>query len=109
MRWFLTYTFSSCLPNPSGLAMPVRPGVVGAAVHPHLRSPGSGCPQLHLPAATGGGGALLIAARLNGASWRTMSVTHSWSRWNWPSKRQLGLELSDPPPSCEHCGIVERG
>src|SRR6266498_2638479 len=30
-RWFLAYTFSSCLPDPARLAVPARPGVVRAA------------------------------------------------------------------------------
>ena len=30
-RWFLAYTFSSCLPDPARLAVPTRPGVVRAA------------------------------------------------------------------------------
>src|SRR6266508_3216577 len=30
-RWFLAYTFSSCLPDPGRLAVPARPGVVRAA------------------------------------------------------------------------------
>jgi hypothetical protein len=30
-RWFLAYTFSSCLPDPDRLAVPTRPGVVRAA------------------------------------------------------------------------------
>src|SRR6266542_6134373 len=30
-RWFLAYTFSSCLPDPARLAVPARPGVVRSA------------------------------------------------------------------------------
>jgi hypothetical protein len=30
-RWFLAYTFSSCLPDPDRLAVPARPGVARAA------------------------------------------------------------------------------
>ena len=38
-RWFLTYTFPSCLPDPGHLAVLARPGVVRAAFHPPRRLP----------------------------------------------------------------------
>jgi hypothetical protein len=46
---------------------------------PFLASPRSGCPQLHQPAATGWRRCPFITARSCGASWRSMSVTQSWS------------------------------
>ena len=40
------YAFPSRLPDPDHLAVLARPVVVRAAVHPHPRPRGSGCPQL---------------------------------------------------------------
>ena len=37
-RWFLSYTFPTRLPDPHHLTVLARPGVVGAACRPHLRS-----------------------------------------------------------------------
>ncbi len=37
MRWFLSYTSPSCLPDPDHLAVLGRPGVVRAACRPHPR------------------------------------------------------------------------
>src|SRR5215472_11144833 len=44
-RWFLTYGFSSRLPGPHRLAVPVRPVVVGAAYHPPVRLHGQAAPS----------------------------------------------------------------
>jgi len=44
-RWFLAYTFPSRLPDPDRLAVPTRPGVVGAACHPHPRSRDQAAPS----------------------------------------------------------------
>ena len=45
-RWFLSYTFRSCLPDPGRLAVPARSGVVRAA--PAL----PGVPRIRLPSAS---------------------------------------------------------
>lgn len=39
-RWFLSYTFSSRLPDPPRLVVPERPGVVRTAFRPSRRLPG---------------------------------------------------------------------
>jgi hypothetical protein len=39
-RWFLSYTFSSCLPTPPRLVVPERPGVVRTAYRPSRHLPG---------------------------------------------------------------------
>ena len=44
-RWFLSYTFPSCLPDPRHLAVPARPVVVGAACHPPRRLPDQAAPS----------------------------------------------------------------
>jgi hypothetical protein len=53
--------------------MLVRPGVVGAACHPHRRLPDQGCPQLRHAAATTRRRRSLTSARYCSASWRTRS------------------------------------
>ena len=57
------------LAGPGRLAVPTRPAVVRAAP-PSPASPGSGCPQLHRPAATGGDGVL---SSPSGNTWRLVA------------------------------------
>jgi hypothetical protein len=52
-RRFLAYSFPSRSPGPSHLAVLTRPGFVRGRLPPSPAPPGSGCPQLHLPGATG--------------------------------------------------------
>src|SRR6266508_4056769 len=48
------YTFPPCLPGPGRLAVPARPvASLSGLLLPSPAPPGSGCPQLHRPAATG--------------------------------------------------------
>ena len=49
---FLAYAFPPRSPHPRRLAVPTRHGFVRAAPT-HPGTPGTGCPQLHRPAATG--------------------------------------------------------
>ena len=44
-HWFLSYAFLPCLPDPDHPVVLVRPGVVGAACHPHRRLPGQAAPS----------------------------------------------------------------
>ena len=51
-RWFLSYTFSSCLPDPRRLAVPTRPVVVRTASHPPRRPPDPAVLSFNQAAAT---------------------------------------------------------
>ena len=64
-------------PRPSDGAGPSRR--CRGCCPPSPASPGSGCPQLHPPAATGGPRRSLTPARSHSASWRSMSATQSSS------------------------------
>src|SRR4051794_1125120 len=56
-RWFLPYAFPSRLPDPHRLAVPARPGVVGAAFRPSRRLPGQAAPSFtRLPRQPSGAG-----------------------------------------------------
>ena len=56
-RWFLTYAFPSCWPNPHRLAVPARLGVVRTAHRPSRRPPGQAVPSFTpLPRQPGGEG-----------------------------------------------------
>ena len=57
--------------------MPTRPVVVRGCLPPFPALPGSGCPQLHRPAATGRQRCPFITARLHGASWRTPEIRYT--------------------------------
>src|SRR5215217_1009718 len=52
MRWFLSYTFSSRLPDPRRLAVPTRPVVVRTASHPPRRPPDQAVLSFNQAAAT---------------------------------------------------------
>src|SRR5512133_2719751 len=70
-HWFSSaYTFPSRLPDPGHLAVLPCPVVVGL-LPPSPAPPGSGCPQLQRPAATGHRRSPFTSARIRGASWRT--------------------------------------
>ena len=73
-RWFNRYACLSRLPGigPSGSAGPPRR--CQGCFPPFPAPPGSGCPQLHRPAATGRRGGSLTRPRLHGASWRTRTI-----------------------------------
>ena len=62
-------------PGPSGSAGPSRR--CQGCFHPPLRPDGSGCPQLHRPAATGRRRCPFTTARFESASWRSMSQPHT--------------------------------
>jgi hypothetical protein len=51
-RWFLSYTFSSRLPDPRRLAVPTRPVVVRTASHPPRRPPDQAVLSFNRAAAT---------------------------------------------------------
>ena len=57
-RWFLAYTFPSCLPDPHHPVVLVRPGVVGAASHPPQHLPGQAAPSFTGPLRRSSGGGL---------------------------------------------------
>jgi len=57
-RWFLAYTFPTRLPDPDRLAVPIRPGVVGAASRPHPRSQDQAAPSFTGLLRQAGGGVL---------------------------------------------------
>ena len=57
-RWFLTYTFRTCLPDPDHLAVLAGPVVVGVAVHPHRRLAGRAAPSFTSPLRRAGRGVL---------------------------------------------------
>jgi len=73
MRWFLSYTSPSCLPDPDHLAVLGRPGVVRAACRTHPRPGDQAALSFTQPAATDRGRCPFITARSKGASWRSMS------------------------------------
>ncbi len=64
-------------PEPSGSTGPSRR--CRGCCPPSPASPGSGCPQLHPPAATGGPRRNLTSTRSHSASWRSKSASHSAS------------------------------
>ncbi len=75
-RWFLTYTFPSCLPDPDHLAVLARPGVVRAAFHPHPRPRDQAAPSFTGPLRRARRRCPFTTARSKSASWRSASLTH---------------------------------
>ena len=63
-------------PRPSGSAGPSRR--CQGCLPPSPSSQGSGCPQLHRPAATSRRRCPFITARFKSASWRSISQVHTW-------------------------------
>jgi hypothetical protein len=57
-RWFLSYTFSTRLPGPHHPVVLARPGVVGAASHPHRRLPDQAAPSFTVLLRQSSGGGL---------------------------------------------------
>jgi hypothetical protein len=75
-RRFLSYSSPSRSPDPNHLAVLARPGFVRAA--PTLPAPpGSGCPQLHRPAATGSAAKVSHLPSNHSASRRTHDLRHT--------------------------------
>src|SRR6266540_6970156 len=73
---FLAYSSPSRLPDPDHLAVLARPGFVRAAP-PSPAPPGSGCPQLHRPAATGSAAKVSHLHSNHSASRRTHDLRHT--------------------------------
>jgi len=79
-RRFLSYSSPSRSPDPNHLAVLARPGFVRAA--PTLPAPpGSGCPQLHRPAATGSAAKVSHLPSNHSASRRTHDLRHTHVAW----------------------------
>ena len=57
-RWFLSYTFSTCLPDPPHPIVLARPGVVGAAYRPHRHLPDQTAPSFTVLLRQSSGGVL---------------------------------------------------
>ena len=79
-RWFHAYAFPSRLPDPHRLAVPARPGVVGAAFRPSRRLPGQAAPRFtRLPRQPSGAGLSPPPghAAPRGARCRRPTCTHS--------------------------------
>jgi hypothetical protein len=70
-RWFLSYTFSSRLPDPRRLAAPTRPVVVRTAPHPPRRLPDQAVLSFNRAAATAQRQGFPPLLGHTGASWRT--------------------------------------
>jgi hypothetical protein len=76
-HWFLTCTFSSCLPDPHHLAVPIRPGFVRAASRPPRRLPDQAALSFNQAAATTQRRSRFTSTRSHDASWRTVSTFHT--------------------------------
>jgi hypothetical protein len=71
MHWFLSYTFSSRLPDPPRLAVPGRPVVVRTASHPPRRPPDQAVLRFAKLLRQPSGKGLAPLPGHSGASWRT--------------------------------------
>lgn len=76
-RWFLSYGFSSRLPGPYRLAVPVRPVVVRAAYHPPARLRDQAALGFASLLRQTSGGGLSPPPGDSGASWRTSAYLKS--------------------------------
>jgi len=75
---FLAYSFPSRSPDPHHLAVLTRPGLSGL-LPPSPAPPGSGCPQLHRPAATGTAVKVSHLHSNHSASRRTHDLRHFYA------------------------------
>ena len=92
-RRFLAYAFPPRSPHPHRLAVPARHGFCRGRLPPAPTPPGTGCPQLHRPAATGRRRRSLTSTQSTSASRRTGGVTQVEDH----ASRQKPREPSRPP------------